>query len=286
LIQLGFGIEFNQPAIIAGALAQAAVHTNWIGELFHKSEEAAKQNGNQSKSLVELLDEIQADKELSSSAHFKDANKIRDGIMKRAPDAMLKYASQYVVKEEQLEEKTAEMINTVAYYTAAAQHPPNQVKVDFFLMHCMNSSIFFTRFLKLPFLSTDKKIRLLEWKSRSDLIMYVSRGSPSLSLDEIKSYKPKQPSPAGTDPWDAIIERVHRFEDDGHSAKLIRALANGKRVSGKWEDSDAFRIKGDMWDQIGHMAIDSVEAGKPTFVRSAGFDDAWKQIPKRQVAML
>ena len=33
MIHLGFGIEFNQPAIMAEALAQAAVHDNWIGTL-------------------------------------------------------------------------------------------------------------------------------------------------------------------------------------------------------------------------------------------------------------
>lgn len=31
MIHLGFGVEFQQPAIIAEALAQAAVHDNWIG---------------------------------------------------------------------------------------------------------------------------------------------------------------------------------------------------------------------------------------------------------------
>src|ERR1700712_5594749 len=137
-------------------------------------------------------------------------------------------------------------------------------------MHCVNSSIFFTRFLQLPSLSTANKIRLLEWKGRNDLALYVSRGSPALLLDEIINYKPKQPSAAGTDPWPAIIQRVDRFEDDGHSSKLIRALAHGKRVCKKWEhNNDAFRIKGDMWDQIGHMVIDSVEASGPNWVRSA-----------------
>ena len=31
IIHLGFGVEFKQPAIIAEALAEAAVHDNWIG---------------------------------------------------------------------------------------------------------------------------------------------------------------------------------------------------------------------------------------------------------------
>src|SRR5579871_6097848 len=38
LIHLGFGIEFKQPAIIAEALAQAAVHDNWIRPLYFESE--------------------------------------------------------------------------------------------------------------------------------------------------------------------------------------------------------------------------------------------------------
>jgi hypothetical protein len=154
-------------------------------------------------------------------------------------------------------------------------------------MHCVNSSIFFTRFLQLPKLSTANKIRLLEWKGRNDLAMYVSRGAPALLLGEIKNYKPKQPSAVGTDPWPTIIQRVDRFEDDGHASKLIRALAHGKRVCKKWEDkNDSFMIRGDMWDQIGHMVIDSVEANGPRWVRSAGFDEAWKEIPERKPSML
>jgi hypothetical protein len=267
------------------------VHSAWIGTLFHAAEAAAKKNGNPSKSLVALLDDIHADQALANSARFNDANKIRDGIMTRAPDAMLAHASQYAVTADSLRRKTAEMINAVAYYTAAAQRPPHQVKIDFFLMHCTNSSLFFTRFLDLPFLSTETKIRLLEWKGRSDLVLYASRGSPALSADEIVSYQAKRPSANGNgngsgDVWDGIISRVSQFEDDGHAAKLVRAVAHGKRVCEKWEGGEEFRVKGEMWDRIGEMVIDSVEAGGPTFVRSAGFEEAWKEVPERRGAML
>lgn len=74
------------------------------------AEKAAK-GKRSSKSMVELLDEIRADQKLSTAAHWDDGNKIRDGIMKRAPDEMIKYASQWIVEPDQLEEKTAEMIN-------------------------------------------------------------------------------------------------------------------------------------------------------------------------------
>lgn len=120
IIHLGFGIEFQQPAIIAEALAQAAVHDNWMATFFVEAEKAAKTNGadpQNTKPIVQLLDEIRADQKLTASAHWKDGNKIRDGIMKRAPNEMLKYASQYVISEDQLEEKTAEHINAAGKFS-------------------------------------------------------------------------------------------------------------------------------------------------------------------------
>jgi hypothetical protein len=37
-----------------------------------------------------------------------------------------------------------------------------------------------------------------------------------------------------------------------------------------------------LWRKLGHMAIDSVEAGEPHWVRSCGFDQAWEKIPMRE----
>lgn len=124
LIHLGFGIEFNQPAIIAEALAQTALHDEWIVKYLLDAEKAAKPS---SKTLPELLDEIRADEKLSTSAHWDDGNKVRDGILVRAPEEMIKYASQWTVPEEELEAKTVQMINAAIYFTACAQNPPKQV---------------------------------------------------------------------------------------------------------------------------------------------------------------
>lgn len=60
------------------------------------------------------MDDIRNDETLSKAAHFGDSNKIRDGILKRAPKEMIEYASQYQITEDQLEEKTAEMINAAS----------------------------------------------------------------------------------------------------------------------------------------------------------------------------
>ncbi len=132
LIQLGFGIEFNQPAIIAEALAQTCLHDNWTGKFFLATEKAASlskpRSPTETKTLPELLDDIRADDKLSTAAQWTDDNKVHDGIIGRASQEMIKYASQWRVTEENLEERTAEMINSSIYFTAAAQNPPKHVR--------------------------------------------------------------------------------------------------------------------------------------------------------------
>ena len=113
IIHLGFGVEFQQPAIVAEALAQAAVHDSWLTSYLLSAEKAAAAT-RISKSLVQLLDEIWADKKLSTAAHWTDSNKIRDGILVRAPDEMIKYASQFKVGTAELVDKTAEATNAAS----------------------------------------------------------------------------------------------------------------------------------------------------------------------------
>jgi hypothetical protein len=150
-------------------------------------------------------------------------------------------------------------------------------------MHCVNSSIFFSNFLSTTnaFLTPSVKRRLLEWKVWNDVVMYVSRGCPPLLLDEVTTYTPAKDSD-----WDGIIKRVRALEDDGHGCKLVRALAHGQQACQKYEDQGGFMIKDDMWQKLGHMAIDSLEAGEPHWVRSCGFEKAWESIPLREGARL
>ncbi|KAK4546135.1 hypothetical protein LTR36_002272 [Oleoguttula mirabilis] len=277
LIHLGFGIEFHQPAIIAEAMAQSAVHDNYMRRLFIPAEKAAKNRGcEESKTIVELLDAIHHNTELRNAPRWSDGNKLRDGIMGRAGDRMIEYASQFRVKPDELERKTAEMTNAAAYYTAGAQRADKMIKYDFYYMHCVNCSIFFSAFLKQDWLSDANKVRLLEWKVRNDLAMYASRKSPDIRIDDIRDYRPKQPSG-----WDEIEDRVCRLDDDGHASKLVRALAHGERICQPYDDREEFRIKHDDWLQMGHMAIDSVEEPSANWVRSAGFDEAWENVPAR-----
>jgi len=130
LIHLGFGIEFNQPAIVAQALAQTAVHDEWMGPIFFlPAEKLAGGIGKPgNKSLLQLLNEIRENKALKESVQWPDKNKIRDGVLSRAPDEMLKIASQYTVSEDQIEERLADMINTVGEFPYPISHIPSTCK--------------------------------------------------------------------------------------------------------------------------------------------------------------
>ena len=129
IIHLGFGIEFRQPAIIAEALAEASIHDNWIGSYLLKTEAAS--TGPTSQTLPELMDEIRNNKKLVESPHWEDGNKIRDGVLKRAPEEMINIAKQWTIAPKELEKKTMEMANNAVYFAATAQHPPKQV-ITFF----------------------------------------------------------------------------------------------------------------------------------------------------------
>jgi hypothetical protein len=279
LIHIGFGVEFQQPAIVAEGLAQAAVHDIYMTKFFLPAEKAAEGKRSQPcTSIADLLDGIHDDKELLAAPKWSDGNKLRDGIIARAAERMVSYTLRFHIKPAELDEKTAEMINAAAYYTGGAQREGYQVKYDFYYMHSVNCSIFFSAFLKQDWITEENKCRLLEWKVWNDLAMYASRRNPDIRLDIVRNYKPKQSSG-----WDSIIERVMAFPDDGHASKLVRALAHGQQVCAPYEHKPEFRLRSEDWLQLGHMAIDSVEAGEPHWVRSAGFDEAWESIPRAQL---
>lgn len=121
LIHLGFGIEFEQPAIIAEALSEAAVHENWASPILWKCEEALKRRGNPNKSMLQILDEIRDDKTMHDAVRWEDDNKLRDGLMVRAPDHAANIVSQWGAQEGDLEPKTLEMMSSVRKFPIASE---------------------------------------------------------------------------------------------------------------------------------------------------------------------
>jgi hypothetical protein len=300
LIHFGYGVEFEQPAVVVEALAQAAVHGDWMSGFARRLDllEEGK-DGSKPTPLVELLGEARASRALRESVREEDANKIRDGILKRAPEEMFEVVRKWWVlrtgeddgaggrkaTQRDVERATAEMINAAAYFAGAAQRPDlgKAVKFDFFYMHCVNASVFFSAFARADWLTLEEKVRLLEMKARLDVVLYVSRGCPELMIGDVRAYQ--RAGGRELEGVEEVVKRANAYGDDGHAAKLIRALANGETVCREWEaegGEEEMMVRGDDWTKLINMAMDSVEVGGPRWVRNAGFDNAWAEVPSRE----
>ncbi|KAJ0161972.1 Oxidoreductase AflY [Colletotrichum tanaceti] len=307
IIQLMYGVEWEQPAIVAEGLAQAAVHKNQLKTFFDEAERRAGETAETPMpQIAALIEEIRGDRKLATAAEMGDANKVFDGVMKRAPEEMLRIASKVKVLPEELDERTAEMFHT-AFYVAggAALRPGKEAKWDFFLIHHTNAAPIFLSFNSKSWISAEIKVRMLEHKIRMDLVQYAARGCPEPRLDQIRSYRPRdrdqgkelvsKPSgdnpppgcarwPTGTDTnWATdLLPRFHSIPDDGHTIKVARALGICHELSSKYGDKPWIKIKGDYdWLKLVYMLLDGTEHSGTRWVRSAGFEEAWKDIPAR-----
>nr|POE78415.1 questin oxidase [Quercus suber] len=286
IIHLGLGLEFDQPSIVAEALAQAAAHDDsHIGLLFSQSESLASiaYPARDQKPLVELLDEVRCNDTIRSAPVWEDfGNKMRDGVIGRAGAEMAGIASQFSISSpEDLERRTAEMINVAAYFAGASQRPGRKRKVDFFYMHAVTSSIFFSTLIKQSWIKLEDRIRLVEWKGRLDLAWYAVCGCPVLYPEAIAEYCGAKTNDSQ---WDDIFSAAVQQHDDGHLVKFLRALKNGESVSkpfenGKW--SKHFPMKGDMWLRLARMCLDTTRdlPDHLKWLPFTGFDMGWKVRP-------
>ncbi|KAK4179539.1 hypothetical protein QBC36DRAFT_343716 [Triangularia setosa] len=288
LIQLMYGLEWQLEGVIAEGLSQAAVHSDRpLREFLLTSEQQAQSQGTGTGGgILELLKEVDQNKKLKTSARFEDGNKIRDGVLVRAKGEMVSLAAKVAVAEDQarIEERTAEMFNAAVYIASGAavcMQDKNKVpKYDFFLMHHVNASPFFVTVNKMDWVPIKTKKRLLEWKIRMDLLQFVARGCPELRLERLEGYTPNKPDQGETNKKvEEIVARLHSFGDDGHAIKLGRATVVCRNICRPYEERDGFKVKGELWEKICHLIVDSVEAPGEHWVRSAGFEEAWKDIP-------
>jgi hypothetical protein len=287
VIHLGLGIEFQLPDIVAEALAQAAAHDDsHIGQLFEACEAQAgiAYPPKNPKSLVQLLHEVRNNESIRNAPRWEDfGNKMRDGVVGRACMEMAFIASQFRInnKPKDLERRTAEMISTCAYMAGASQRPDRKRKIDFFYMHTVTSSIFFSVIIKQDWIKLEDRVRMVEWKARLDLAWYAVSGCAELYPETVSQYRDDFSAAMG---WKELFTAATKEHDDGHVAKLIRALKNGEEVSKPFEAgefSDSFPVKGDMWLKVARMTLDTTKDW-PTdlkWVNFTGFDMGWKIRP-------
>lgn len=285
IIHLGLGIEFQQPSIIAEALAQAAAHDNSnIVTLFQNAENEAAiaYPTAKPKPMIQLINEVRANEKIRNAPRWSDfGNKMRDGIIGRAGEEMSSLAAQFRIRNEEkdLERRTAEMISTCAFFAGAAQHQGRKRKIDFFYMHNVTSSIFFTVLIRQDWIKLEDRVRLVEWKARLDLAWYAVSGCPLLDGSAISGYSNPESDGLG---WMELFDAVVKEHDDGHAVKFIRALKNGEGAAREYEEGEweaYFPMKGDMWLRLARMCQDTTK-GLPTdlkWVPFTGFEQPWKR---------
>lgn len=271
--------------MIAEALAQAVCHNKFFGPFLLESEKLANsKSDDQCPPLLDLLKDIRDDPALYDEEYWDGGDSLNDKILADAPPRIIEIASKWKVNVKDLEVRTAEMINVNAWMTGAAQRADKEIKLDFFFIHSLNCSIFFSAFNAQPWLSAENKARLLEWKVRMDILQYASRLAPEFHPEEIDNYKPRQPGRS----WKEIIDQTNKMtHDDGHIPKLIRALAHGTKACRLYEEqkelSARFPLKESGWLQIAHMAVDTTTGATvpARWVRGAGGARNWASFANR-----
>lgn len=263
MIHFGCAIEYEQPSLIAEALAAACVHDNWPKQFLLTAEQHALSHPELgAQSLLEVVNVMREDPVISHGVKHTDPfNKIADGLMKRVGgEYFAPFLSRLRVERnaEDIRRKLNEMMHTSIYLLGAAQKPGKRVALDFVLLHNATLSAYYPALMEQDWLSIEEKAKLLESKMRVDAILFAGCGCPTLYPERIIEYTPLHLGHG----WADLIHRANIYRDEGHAAKLMRALY----ALDQYFDEIACELPISKADfiKIAHMAMDSIEeAVKP-----------------------
>ncbi|WDK12956.1 hypothetical protein CGRA01v4_04237 [Colletotrichum graminicola] len=256
-IHLGCGLEFNQPSIIAEALAGACVHQDWARVFLEPTEKSTAPHSDVSSSLfIQMLESLHNDPLISSGVKHDDPfNKIPDGLLKRVSgEAFAPHLSIFQCSEQNgdLRDKMTDMFYGCVYMVSAAQSPGKHEALDFVTLHSVTMAGFFPAILALDWMSDHDKARLLVAKARVDGVMYAGCGVPFLYPGRVTHYIPKHPD----QDWSQLLKRAIGYYDEGHAAKFVRAMLSLQVLDGP---PAGFPIAKPDLIKVVHMALDSIE---------------------------
>ncbi|KAF3919114.1 hypothetical protein ABW21_db0206287 [Orbilia brochopaga] len=287
-IHLGYGIEFEQPAIIAEALAQTAVHDNWPSRYLKACVAAAaeSQSSSEKATILSLAQEAHGSAKLRAATKWSDPQKNK-AVYANALDEMVALAVKWHVPsdadDDTIRKAAAELASAAAYICAATPRTDKKFKFDFFLMHTVNSSVFLDVWIRQSWVSNAQKALLLNYFAWMTINMYVSRGCADLNIEQVDAYVPKGGEAACAN-WEVIATRVVGLKDDGHVPKMVRALMNAAEVTKSYATMPGFGLDEKRFLKVAVMAVDAAEdcgEGEPLWVRSTGHAEAWEKVPAR-----
>jgi hypothetical protein len=256
MIHLGCALEFNQPLLVAEALAAGCVHDDWPRLFLFPVEEYVQGTPETpARSMLEILDQLHHDPAIKNAVQMSDPlNKISDGLLAKARENLIPYLAQYRVQPtaNTLQTHMVDMVHSCAYMVGAAQHPGKVEALDFVLLHALTLSVFYQAFLAQDWITSENKARLLHFKAWGDMVMYAGCGCPELCAERVTEYVPKQPSHG----WKQLAHRACVYEDDGHISKVVRALLHAESLP---DPRTGFPLLKADFQKIAHLGLDSVE---------------------------
>jgi hypothetical protein len=107
-------------------------------------------------------------------------------------------------------------------------------------MHSITAGSFWPVLNSVPWIPLAAKCRLLEWKGRSDLMLYCQCGAPRPYPEEMAQYKPVRPSG-----WKDVFTRASDYADDGHLVKFVRAVATAAQLTKPYAKNPGFKLTTD-----------------------------------------
>ncbi|KAK4070808.1 hypothetical protein Trihar35433_5275 [Trichoderma harzianum] len=283
LIHTLAGLEFGQPAIVAEGLAQACVHRDeYLIPIMFEIEKVSAAHCERW-TLVDIFAACRASKDLKSSVKYDDFDKLKNGLLLRARQSTIAMAGRWRVEPDEIDLRMAELQNATAFMLAGAQRRGKAPRMDFFTMHGTNCAVFVSALVQKSWVSPVDKARLLSWFGRFSVIAYLVHGAPQLDLTILREMTTVQ-SPDG---WDDAIRRSCAFMDDGHACKMVRSLAWAEQTCRPYEGLDGFCMAGDDFVKAATIVADSLtgDGGRSgpdmdeCWIRGAGFDEAWKDVP-------
>ncbi|KAK5311540.1 hypothetical protein LTR93_011693 [Exophiala xenobiotica] len=265
VLHLGYALEYGQPALVAEALAQAAIHERRNKELtlfLPAAEKAAAQSSKAgSKTLLQLMQEIHKDSKLHEAYLGPEPERIKN-VINNAFDEIVEYTSQYHITAEQLEPRLLEMLDVIAALLTVKAGQLKEYKANFFFLHALNSLVLWPSLVHHPWLSFKNSIRLLEWQGRYFLLLYAAEALPKLSTEDLADYKKSLQS------WNQLFQKsiLHKT-DDGHLPKAMRALAFGEQVWKTLSDRSNRLMEQDMWLKLANLILEHVPEAEESEIR-------------------
>lgn len=253
LIWTQYGVEFADDTLVATGLAQAAVHNPTAPEIFDFSFEESSSSG-PGLTVLEILRKVYDSEVLKPAPYDPDAlyNARLKGIVERGHVEMRKICSEFRVDTKSgdaaFKSKVEEFIWASTLLMSVTGRKGREVRLDFFLMHLVTSSLFLRPFLQ-ALENPIHKANLLRAFMSVVVLLTLARGRPRIDPALLMSYTatPRAPGasalkPSKTalgsavddadyNPWPAMFEDVI-YHPDAHVLKAFRTLAFGAREYG------------------------------------------------------